>query len=411
MHKSTWSGLGAAIVLLMFATAARADTVGVVTSLGGLGANDTIVWSQKGVDATDLPANPGFTSTHGLTGSVTLVGPHSLVAVVCPETLCSWNLAGLSGFSAGDSLIWTADTGNSGNGPLTLNFTSKNVSGAGAFIQSDGPAQFTANIQAFEGGTSLGSFPVTSDVNGDATFIGVLDSTAPNITSVTFSITSCLGDCTDFAIDTVSLNVPGGATPTPTTTATPTITATPTKTATATATATGTPTVSATATRTATPTATATSTGATSTATPTATATATATPTATATATSTATPTATPTPSGPILMITPTSRDFGTRKVHSTPKKQPFILTNEDSSQTITFQNTLATVTNSPSSPSFTFPKKKATTCHQTLPPKGNCTLTLQFSPRKKGPLAGTVTIFDNAANANQTIPLTGAGK
>ncbi|HWX26847.1 MAG TPA: hypothetical protein VNZ53_05325, partial [Steroidobacteraceae bacterium] len=146
MHKRAFHGLGAAIVLILFATAlARADSVAVVTSLGGLSANDTIVWSQLGADATDLPATKGFTSTHGLTGSVTLVGPHSLVAVVCPETLCSWNLAGLSGFSAGDSLIWTADTGNSGNGPLTVNFTSQNVAGAGAFIQSDGPAQFTAN--------------------------------------------------------------------------------------------------------------------------------------------------------------------------------------------------------------------------------------------------------------------------
>ena len=188
----------------------------VVTSLGALGANDTIVWSQLGADATTLTATPTFTSTHSLTGSVTLNGPNSLVAVVCPETLCSWNLGGLTGFATGDSLIWTADTGNSGNGPLTLNFTSKNVSGAGAFIQADGPAQFTANIQAFNGGTSLGSFPVTSDPSGDATFIGVLDSTAANITKVIFSITSCTGDCTDFAIDTVSLKVPGGATPTPT---------------------------------------------------------------------------------------------------------------------------------------------------------------------------------------------------
>jgi hypothetical protein len=410
MHKRTWRALSAAIVLIMFATAARADSVAVVTSLGGLSANDTIVWSPLGPDAFDLSANPGFTSTHGLTGSVTLAGPHSLIAVVCPETLCSWNLAGLSGFSAGDSLIWTADTGNSGNGPLTVNFTSKNVSGAGAFIQSDGPAQFTANIQAFNGVTSLGSFPVTSDINGDATFIGVLDSTAANITKVTFSLTSCTGDCTDFAIDTVSLNVPGGATPTPTATATPTVTATPTKTATATATASGTPTVSATATRTAT--ATATATGATATATPTATATstttATATATATATSTATATPTATPTPSGPILNISPSSKNFGTVKVKSKPRKQTFILTNEDSSQTITFQKTLATVTNAPS---FRFPKKKATTCTQTLPPMAQCNLTLQFSPRKKGPLAATVTIFDNAANADQTIPLTGTGK
>ena len=221
MHKSTLYGFGAAIILILFATAAvRADSVAVVTSLGGLSANDTIVWSQLGADATPLTATPAFTSTHGLTGSVSLLGPNSLVAVVCPETLCSWNLAGLTGFAAGDSLIWTADTGNSGNGPLTVNFTSKNVSGAGAFIQSDGPAQFTANIEAFNGVTSLGSFPVPSDGSGDATFIGVLDSTAANITKVVFSITSCTGDCSDFAIDTVSLNVPGGGTPTPTPTST-----------------------------------------------------------------------------------------------------------------------------------------------------------------------------------------------
>ena len=403
MHKRSWRGLSAAIVLIMFATAARADSVAVVTSLGGLSANDTIVWSNLGADATDLLATPPFTSTHGLTGSVTLAGPHSLVAVVCPETLCSWNLAGLSGFSTGDSLIWTADTGNSGNGPLTVNFTSKSVSGAGAFIQSDGPAQFTANIQAFNGGTSLGTFPVASDVNGDATFIGVLDSTAANITKVTFSLTSCTGDCTDFAIDTVSLNVPGGATPTPTVSATPTLTATPTKTATATATASGTPTVSATATKTATPTATATATGATATATPTATATATTTATSTATATPTATPTA-----GAILMITPTSKDFGGVKVHKT-KKQTFTLTNEDSSQTINFGTPLATVTNFPI---FAFPKSGATNCPQHLAPKGQCNLTLQFTPKKKKtPVAGTVTIFDDAGNANQTISLSGKGK
>jgi hypothetical protein len=286
MHKRTLRGFVAAIVLILFATAAaRADSVAVLTSVGGLSANDTIVWSpQLGPDATTLTASPSFTSTHGLTGSVSLAGPNSLIAVVCPASPCSWNLAGLTGFNAGDSLIWTADTGNAGNGPLTLNFTSKNVAGAGAFIQADGPAQFTANIQAFNGVTSLGSFPVLSDPSGDATFIGVLDSTAANITSVMFSITSCTGDCTDFAIDTVSLNVPGGPTPTPT------VSATPTKTATATATAT--------ATKTASPTPTATATGATSTATPTATATKTATATQTATATGSLTPTATPTPGG-----------------------------------------------------------------------------------------------------------------
>jgi hypothetical protein len=111
---------------------------------------------------------------------------------------------------------------------------------------------------------------------------------------------------------------------------------------------------------------------------------------------------------GPTLTISPTTKDFGVAKVKK-PKKQTFTLTNEDSSQTITFTNPLATVTNFPI---FSFPKKGATNCHRTLPPKGQCNLTLQFVAKKKGtPESGTVTIFDDAGNANQTIPLSGSGK
>jgi len=112
---------------------------------------------------------------------------------------------------------------------------------------------------------------------------------------------------------------------------------------------------------------------------------------------------------GPTLDITPTMKDFGTVKVHKL-KKQTFILTNEGSpGQTITFQNPFATVTNFPI---FSFPKKGATTCHQTLPAQGQCKLTLQFIAKQRGtPETGTVTIFDDAGNANQSIPLSGTGK
>jgi hypothetical protein len=377
MLKLGLRSAGVALVLILLATAgARADSVAVVTSLGGLSANDTIVWSQLGADATTLTATPAFTSTHGLTGSVTLFGPSSLVAVVCPETLCSWNLAGLTGFAAGDSLIWTADAGNSGNGPLTLNFTSKNVSGAGALIQADGPAQFTANIQAFNGGTSLGSFPVTSDVSGDAIFIGVLDSTAANITKVVFSITSCTGDCTDFAIDTVSLKVPGAGTPTPTATATGTVPPTPTATAT----------------------------GATSTATPTATATATNTP------TPTITPTSTPTPVPGHLKSKPTHENFGNVPVG---KAKTFTFTLSNSAKKgppITFASPISfTVT--PTNPQeFGFPSG-ATTCPQNLFPRKKCKLKIVFAPQTAGAKTSTLTIFDNATGANQTVPLSGTGQ
>jgi hypothetical protein len=272
-------------------------------------------------------------------------------------------LSGSSGFSANDRLIWTADTGNSGNGPVTVNFTSKSVAGAGAFIQADGPAQFTASIQPFNGGSSLGGpFTVMSDVGGDATFIGVLDNTGANITKVIFSITSCEGDCSDFAIDTVSLNVPAGGTPTATPTATPTG---------------GTPTPTATAT-------------------------------ATATATLTATPTATASPVSGTLKITPTSKSFGTVKVGHA-KKQTFTLTNTAiGGPPITFGNPPASVPMT-NPQAFGFPRSGGTNCPQQLLPKKHCKLTAEFVPASPGAKSATMTIFDSGGNL--TVPLSGAGQ
>lgn len=364
------SAVVAVLMLLIATAAARADSVVEVTSLGALGANDTIVWSQLGADATVLTATPSFTSTNGVTGSVSLIGPNSLVAVVCPSAACSWNLAGLSGFSAGDSLIWTADTGNSGNGPLSLSFTSKNVSGVGAFIQSDGPAQFTASIQPFDSSmTSLGGpFTVESDVAGDATFIGVLDNTAGNIHAVTFSITSCTGDCTDFAIDTVSLKVPGGGTPTPT----------------------------------------ATSTGATPT--PTRTATATATDTATPTPTPTITPSATPTPVPARLKTKPTHENFGKVSVGH-DKVFTFTLSNSaKKGSPITFASPISFMVTPTSPQEFGFPAG-ATTCSLNLFPKKKCKLKIVFAPQSPGAKSSTLTIFDNATGGPQTVPLSGTGQ
>jgi hypothetical protein len=392
MHKhSSFSFVATMVVLLLFAaTSAYADTVAVVTSLGGLSANDTVVWSQVGGDGFDIASSSAaFTSTHGVSGTAVLTGTDSLVAVVCPATPCSWNTLSTTGFSAGDSLIWTADTGNSGNGPLTINFTSKNVAGAGAFIQADGPAQFTASIQAFDSGNASlgGPFPVMSDVGGDATFIGILDSTAANIHSVQFSITSCTGDCSDFAIDTVSLNVPAGG---------------PTATATATTTATATRTATATATRTATATPTATSTGVTPTATPTATATAT----ASATATQTPTPTATATIIPDLLKVTPPGKNFGDVTVGKS-KKQTFTISNTaQSGPPVTFGTPMSIVSDAP------IYTQIFSNCGAQLLPKKKCKLKVQFTPQTTGPQpSATLSIIDDATGNPQKFPLTGSGK
>jgi trimeric autotransporter adhesin len=202
--------LSGLMVLLLLASAAWGDTMTGVTSKTGQNSNDSVVWLQLGADGTILASSVNATSGGGVAVTVGLAGANSIASAVCPASpSCSW--AG-TGFAAADRILWTSDAAAGGNGPATLTFGTA-VSGAGALIQADEPGQFVAEIQAFNGATLLGSFTVTSNTNGDAAYIGILDQTGPNITSVTFSLTACGSADTncvlsDFALDTVFLDVP-----------------------------------------------------------------------------------------------------------------------------------------------------------------------------------------------------------
>jgi len=210
------------VVLLSMATTAWSDTMTGVSSKTSQGSNDSVLWSQLGADATVLAASVNATSGTGVAVTVAFAGPNSLASAVCAAApTCSWSG---TGFTAGDRIIWTADAAAGGNGPVTLSFGTS-VSGAGALIQADEPGQFVAQIQAFNGSTLLGSFSVTSNASGDAVYVGILDQTGPNITSVTFSLTACGSadaSCvlSDFGLDTVFLNVGGGSSTTVTLTPT-----------------------------------------------------------------------------------------------------------------------------------------------------------------------------------------------
>lgn len=196
------------VIALTFvlASTAWADTLKLVTSPSGQGANDSLNWSQQGADGKVLAASFSGKTALGSTVTVGLAGANSVISVVCAASPCSWT--GM-GFTAGHSLLWTSDAVNGGNGPVTLTFA-KPVAGLGAFVQADLPGGFTAKIQVFNGATSLGSFTVPSST-GAAIYIGVLDQTGPNITSAVLSLTSCATTCTDFALDTVAVNTPVAA--------------------------------------------------------------------------------------------------------------------------------------------------------------------------------------------------------
>jgi hypothetical protein len=109
------------------------------------------------------------------------------------------------------------------------------------------------------------------------------------------------------------------------------------------------------------------------------------------------------------LNITPVSGNFGNVKVGQS-KSVTFTLSNSAvAGPPISFASPVA----------FSVPVTKPqvfgfatgdTNCPLQLLPTKSCRLTVEFVPAVKGSASSKVTISDNAANANQTIPLSGSG-
>jgi len=195
-------------------------SISLVTLPSALAANDSVSWSQLGADQATILNSFSATSVNGQSITGTFATSTGQVAVVCPASpSCSWTTSG-TGMSGGDSLIWTINpNANPGNdGPLTLNFPA--AFGAGAWIQADETdviGSFTAQIQAFNGSTSLGTFTESSNANGDPIFIGVLSNTTAQVTSVIFSLTVVPADASvnDFGLDGLFLKSPVASVPEP----------------------------------------------------------------------------------------------------------------------------------------------------------------------------------------------------
>jgi hypothetical protein len=101
--------------------------------------------------------------------------------------------------------------------------------------------------------------------------------------------------------------------------------------------------------------------------------------------------------------------NFGSVLKHQAKVKTLILSNPEKKGPPIVFGTPLATVpTTNPQE--FGFPAH-ATTCHAKLAPKKKCKLKVIFAPATRGQKASQVTIFDNASNANQVIPLQGTGK
>ena len=205
-YGSSIAKLSGLAVLALFAIGTTQADALLIWNGTSPAANDSTSWAGLGPDGTTIPSPFHATSTDGVAITGTFAGGSGLTAVQG----VSWT----GGFPAGDHLVWTFNNAtNTGTAPLTLAFGTAVFAG-GLEIQADLPGAFTAQVQAFDGATSLGIENLASDAAGDPIFIGAQDTTA-DITSLVFS---CTGACAnnDFAVDTLlSINPQAPPPPTP----------------------------------------------------------------------------------------------------------------------------------------------------------------------------------------------------
>jgi hypothetical protein len=184
-------------ILAIGVTAAASASIIEVTSQAVLSPNDSIGWGQLGPAFTALTSPQSVTSVNSLSATISTTGPNGLIRY---DEGAGYG----ENFASGDQLI---SQGGNDAGPYTITFASP-VFGAGAYIAADtsfmAGTGFTVDIQAFNGGTSLGTFSEdgnNTSVEGTAIFLGVLD-TSQEITSVVFSWP---GGNDVFPIDTLQL--------------------------------------------------------------------------------------------------------------------------------------------------------------------------------------------------------------
>jgi hypothetical protein len=193
LYALRWAALAA---LTLSLTAAQAGSFILVTDRASLGANDSLDWNTTGLVGTSSSNPLASTSIGGLGVSASI---SSGVFQRLEQSPYSWN----GGFAPGDVVLYSA------SGPITFTLSAP-IAGAGLKIEPGFAGNYTAQIEAFSGATSLGGFTVdgfavyTAETTPfTASFIGFLSDSA-NVTSFTVSLTAANVTTDRFAVNQVS---------------------------------------------------------------------------------------------------------------------------------------------------------------------------------------------------------------
>ncbi len=209
MSKSVFAIIVCAAVCLSLP--AFADTVNVVSS-SGLGANDSVNWSQLGPDGANFFENRVVSAQQN---TITLgTNDAGVLAVTCPGSpSCSWN----GGFAPGETLLHSV---NASQAPLILFFQSTptptlqglgtgifhNVFGAGFTVDAMASGSFTVVVQALMADGSVLGFSLNSNAQGDPLFVGLLDLDGANISGLLIDVIHS-GSNHNFLIGSLSTKV------------------------------------------------------------------------------------------------------------------------------------------------------------------------------------------------------------
>ena len=199
----------AAVLVLFSLLSAHADVTGGSTNRTLFNGNDFVDWGVLGPENTIL-ANPFAVNSNGGLGlDVSEPSGNARRVDQSPEGGSgTWN----GDFAPGAKLIWTENVpGGGGSGPITIDFASP-IFGGGAQIQINQHfgqvLNFTATIDAYDGGTLLGTFAenglsaFTADNTG--IFIGIQDLSGADITRLVIDATGGPFP-NDFAINRLDL--------------------------------------------------------------------------------------------------------------------------------------------------------------------------------------------------------------
>ena len=216
--------LVAAALSVAGASVASADVVTGTRSASTFANNDALHWGLLGVNNFFVANGSTISTDNGILTTVTFgTGGTGATLEQCPTSTCTWT----GNFAPGAELLTDLNFNDTDSGRITLSFATP-IDAIGFQLEPNagGPISFATEIAVYDGSTLLNTlffpngFEQSHGENNTAGFYGVIDGTAPDITSIqvlAYNCGSVGGACFGFAMGKAEIQdtIPTGTSSSP----------------------------------------------------------------------------------------------------------------------------------------------------------------------------------------------------